>query len=203
MTDKLPLADPGIFFTYQGEGHLTGQPMVFIRLAGCSVGCPQCDTNYTFGKESLTPEEITNTAIKYLDEKKITDRWVWITGGEPLDHKIDSLIDTLHNSNLSVALATSGEKRSTKPVDWLSVSPHGGRLLQTFGNELKLIPGLNGLDPFKWIEEHSVNFWLKFIQPLAIAGEVQEDSLQICKDFIEMYPDWCLSWQQHKLWEIE
>lgn len=40
----LPLAPQGVFLTVQGEGRLLGQPQVFIRLAGCPVGCPECPT---------------------------------------------------------------------------------------------------------------------------------------------------------------
>ena len=42
----LSLAADGVFHTLQGEGHLLGQPMTFVRLAGCSVGCAGCDTIY-------------------------------------------------------------------------------------------------------------------------------------------------------------
>lgn len=37
-----PLAPNGVFLTCQGEGNLLGVPMIFVRLAGCSVGCEQC-----------------------------------------------------------------------------------------------------------------------------------------------------------------
>jgi len=43
---KFNLVHDGIFQTIQGEGDLVGIPMVFVRLAGCSVGCDNCDTNY-------------------------------------------------------------------------------------------------------------------------------------------------------------
>ena len=35
-----------IFWSLQGEGRFTGTPAAFIRLQGCQVGCPWCDTGY-------------------------------------------------------------------------------------------------------------------------------------------------------------
>ena len=32
-----------LFHTLQGEGFHTGKPAVFVRLAGCDVGCVWCD----------------------------------------------------------------------------------------------------------------------------------------------------------------
>ena len=43
---KYPLASNPIFWTIQGEAHLRGFQMCFVRLAGCSVGCEHCDTDY-------------------------------------------------------------------------------------------------------------------------------------------------------------
>lgn len=83
------------------------------------------------------------------------------------------------------------------PVDWLSVSPHTTELAQTWGNEIKLVPGLNGLDPWSWLEEwdSKLNFWLRFFQPL----DGDPDSLEVCKEIFKAYPHWGISLQTHKL----
>ena len=39
--NSLPVMEQ--FVTLQGEGFYTGKPAVFIRLAGCDVGCTWCD----------------------------------------------------------------------------------------------------------------------------------------------------------------
>ena len=37
-----------MFETIQGEGAHTGIPSIFVRLQGCPVGCPWCDTKHTW-----------------------------------------------------------------------------------------------------------------------------------------------------------
>lgn len=49
----LPAAPPRaaiaeVFRSWQGEGLLLGRRMVFVRLAGCRVGCRYCDTAWAF-----------------------------------------------------------------------------------------------------------------------------------------------------------
>jgi organic radical activating enzyme len=41
-----PVAE--VFRSWQGEGLLLGRRMVFLRLAGCAVGCRYCDTAWAF-----------------------------------------------------------------------------------------------------------------------------------------------------------
>lgn len=194
------LAPHGVFFTRQGEGHLSGLPMVFVRLAGCSVGCPECDTDYAV---SGPPIEAATVASKVIEAypPTVVDRWAWITGGEPADRDLTPLVAALSSLGVKVAVATSGSKPIHVPVDWLSVSPHGGYLAQRFGNEIKLVPGLNNLDPFKWIESNpdsTTEFWFRYVSPLW----GNEKSRQTCLEFVARYPSWGLTMQQHKFWGI-
>lgn len=73
-----------VFYTFQGEGPLTGWPSIFLRLAGCNIGskedCPWCDTK--FDLESSHDEAVS-------DIRRHLSRWtqarvVVVTGGEPL-----------------------------------------------------------------------------------------------------------------------
>lgn len=66
-----------IFESIQGEGVLTGVPMLFIRLSSCNLDCVYCDSKYhKEGKEITTKnliERINNINKEYIS---------W-TGGEP------------------------------------------------------------------------------------------------------------------------
>jgi len=72
-----PLARQGVFRTIQGEGIFAGVPAVFIRLAGCSIGCSRCDTEYR-KVSTASADEIADRAAALA----VGDRWAWITGGE-------------------------------------------------------------------------------------------------------------------------
>ena len=76
---RYPLSPNPVFFSLQGEGHLRGFPMVFIRLSGCSVGCPSCDTDYRV-ETKAHPDEIMEM-VRGVTPSGWRDRWAWITGG--------------------------------------------------------------------------------------------------------------------------
>lgn len=199
---QYPLAPQGVYWSLQGEGHLRGFGMVFIRLAGCSVGCAQCDTDYSVSVR-LEAEAIADSA-NALTPQSVKDRWAWITGGEPTDHDLKPLIAALRSHGFSVAVAISGHKRLIPPVEWLSVSPHNSDLIyQTYGNEIKLVDGLNGLDMNEWIQRYpddKTDFFYRYVQPMSIRGIEQKDSLWRCKLFLERHPNWALSRQDHNIW---
>ena len=70
-----------IFHSIQGEGLLAGMPSVFVRLAGCALRCPWCDTPYAWSDTNGT----LYTHEQILDEvNQYRTRHVVVTGGEPL-----------------------------------------------------------------------------------------------------------------------
>lgn len=83
-----------IFHTIQGEGPFTGHPAVFIRLAGCNLQCPGCDTDYTTDREIVPVSKIVREVEELLD-KWTNTKLVIITGGEPLRQSLVSLVSTL------------------------------------------------------------------------------------------------------------
>ena len=192
-----PLASDGVFWTLQGEGALSGEPMAFVRLAGCSVGCPECDTDYRV-VERVTVKEIVRR-IQLIVPAGFWP-WVWITGGEPLDHDITPLVDCLRTINFRVALATSGNKpiQQAQLYNWISVSPHVAEPVQRFGHEIKVVPALNGLT---WGDVDAIDNWChfpyKFIQPL-YGADVQPHI-----DFVLSHPGWRLTSQAHKPWGLK
>ena len=72
-----------IFSTIQGEGPFCGHPAVFVRLAGCNLQCPGCDTEYTEGRKQMDYVQVYNKMLQSsLLDNSITKLMV-VTGGEP------------------------------------------------------------------------------------------------------------------------
>lgn len=89
-----------IFESIDGEGLRTGELVTFVRLAGCNMRCRYCDTSYALETSNGEIMEIYKIveSIKKLGNKKIT-----ITGGEPLIHKnIGDLIDSLNDCKINI-----------------------------------------------------------------------------------------------------
>lgn len=107
-----------VFSSIQGEGANLGVPCTFIRLAGCNLRCPWCDT-----KESW---EAKNNYTEMTEEEivaKCDQRVVVITGGEPLMSDLTDLVATLYRANKYVALETNGTYDLDIPIDHVAVSP--------------------------------------------------------------------------------
>lgn len=96
------------FISINGEGRNAGSPAVFIRLKGCNLSCPYCDTKWANKPDApcevLSEEEIYSY-IKSSDISRIT-----LTGGEPLIHRgIDVLIKKIcSDSLLKLEIETNG-----------------------------------------------------------------------------------------------
>jgi organic radical activating enzyme len=87
-----------IFASVQFEGPLCGTPAVFIRLYGCNLQCPRCDTIYT--EENGCKEIWGPMSILRLLETTFHDySTVVITGGEPFHQNVKPLTDALLDQN--------------------------------------------------------------------------------------------------------
>jgi 7-carboxy-7-deazaguanine synthase len=81
---KVELDVHSIFYTIQGEGPFCGTPAVFVRLAGCNLQCPACDTDYTSTRRMMTAEQVVDQINNaYGHEWAPYSGLVVITGGEP------------------------------------------------------------------------------------------------------------------------
>lgn len=94
-----------IFPTIQGEGPFVGTPCVFIRLAGCNLQCPGCDTEYTNYRTITTPEAIL-ASVNAKAPKDI--KLVVITGGEPFRQDLGPLLAALLADRFYVQIETNG-----------------------------------------------------------------------------------------------
>lgn len=216
MTDCYPLAPQGVFRTIQGEGTLLGRPMVFVRLAGCSVGCNGCDTDYSVASRASAREIAARAA-----EMGSGVDWVWVTGGEPADHALGALVEELSRARFRVAVATSGAKavaRDGWPVrdsragvkpegaDFLSVSPHfpPAELKVWQGHQINLVPGLGRLSLADWSDlgNEFRAFRDRWVTPFWSGPGDRAERVAECVAFLAKRPDFRLGVQGHKLWGL-
>lgn len=204
MTPEItyPLAPQGTYWTIQGEGALTGLPMVFVRLAGCDVNCAQCDTDYSVYRRA-SALQIAREAASLASQGTC---WAWLTGGEPLIHDIMPLVQALRGAGLKVALATAGHHvlphglvMPGSGLDFLSVSPHSpdGWLVR-HGDQVNLVPGLGSLS---WADieamraECEEGFARRYVTPCDTMPSTREECLQ----WVRKWKGWNLGTQVHKL----
>lgn len=88
--DGTVIAVNSIFHTIQGEGPFAGTPAIFVRLAGCNLQCPMCDTEY-----SRRAEMSIHAILCAVSEWRDRCRLVVITGGEPFRQNIELLVKQL------------------------------------------------------------------------------------------------------------
>jgi len=107
-----------VFLTVDGEANVWGPGhwSVFVRFAGCTVGCKWCDTKYSWnakGGEAYEPEQLLE--IVKLVGKQV--RKVTITGGEPLEQAWPTLIRfiaKLLDARYNVTIETAGTQDTLK-----------------------------------------------------------------------------------------
>lgn len=92
------------FLTIQGEGPFCGQRALFIRLHGCNLQCPGCDTDYTSEKLFVTEPWMVNKAREFLPVGGL----VVITGGEPFRQNIVPSVRRLLEAGFRVQIETNG-----------------------------------------------------------------------------------------------
>lgn len=96
-----------VFYTIQGEGPFTGVPAVFIRLAGCNLQCPGCDTDYTTSRTSMDSEDLLRLVLA-AHGVDLIGGLVVITGGEPFRQNIHPIILELLEAGFTVQIETNG-----------------------------------------------------------------------------------------------
>ena len=216
---QLPLNE--LFQTVQGEGSRTGTPSTFVRLQGCNVGCPWCDTKNTWHMIDQAPLDAV------LDKRESDSRFAWvesgdlvaritknsnarhvvITGGEPCQYDLTQVTDLLIDAGRSVQIETSG----TEPVrvarqTFVTMSPKvdmpGGRTVldQTIerADEFKMPVGkyadIGRLDE---ILKRRCRAWVAsdiWLQPISESAKATE----LCR-FVAADRGWRVSLQLHKV----
>ena len=97
-----------IFCTIQGEGPFCGRPAVFVRLAGCNLQCPGCDTEYTDNRQRMRYEAILFSIKHRLAVTDSNANLIVISGGEPFRQNITPFCDFLIENDFDVQIETNG-----------------------------------------------------------------------------------------------
>lgn len=149
---KLPVYET--FYSWQGEGCHMGKSAFFIRLFGCPIQCPWCDSAGTWHPD-FVPESVDKFTTKELVEsaREHNPSVVIITGGEPSIHDLTELTNALKEVNLPVHLETAGAHPIRGTFDWITLSPKEWKL--------PLEENLRKANEFKVIVDNPgvVGFW--------------------------------------------
>jgi 7-carboxy-7-deazaguanine synthase len=198
-----------IFLTLQGEGAQVGRVSVFCRFAGCNLWsgreqdratavCQFCDTDFvgtdgTLGGRYGSAAELADV-IAGQWTGAATNRYVVLTGGEPLLQVDAALIEALHARGFAVGIETNGTIEPPDGLDWICVSPKAGsELVVRRGHELKLVyPQADALpEAFAGLAFERFS-----LQPMD-GPDVSENTARVV-DYCLRHPQWRLSLQTHK-----
>jgi 7-carboxy-7-deazaguanine synthase (Cx14CxxC type) len=198
-----------VFLTLQGEGAHAGRAAVFCRFAGCNLWsgreedreraiCKFCDTDFvgtdgTLGGRYASAGELADIIAAQWTTGE-ANRYVVLTGGEPLLQLDGALIDALHARGFAIAIETNGTVDPPAGVDWICVSPKAGaELVLRRGHELKLVYPQAGAAP----EDFAGLAFERFsLQPMDGPDVAVNTARAI--DYCLHHPQWRLSIQTHK-----
>lgn len=202
-----------VFYTIQGEGPFTGNPAVFIRLAGCNLQCPGCDTDYTGGIGKVSIDRV----ITFVEKLNEAAKLVVITGGEPFRQNITPLVSLLQLHNFNVQVETNGTLPPSKEFPngvTIVCSPKSGKVnieLEKIVSCYKYVLSSNSISAYDglplFVLSHSaspqvarpINGKKVYLQPMDTYNEDEnKKNLKACVDSCMKYGH-TLQIQLHKI----
>ncbi len=191
-----------IFYSLQGEGYWMGRPAVFVRLSGCNLKCPFCDTEHETYTE-LTEQEIIDIATGY------PARHIVITGGEPTLQLSATLVHGLKRAGFYVQIETNGSigvaDEILAGVDWVTCSPKDADMKIGRVDELKVIfQSPTDHERLAQFENDALQGGsVLSLQPCDVGDAVRNrEIVSNTIEYIKAHPAWRLSLQTHKLLDI-
>jgi 7-carboxy-7-deazaguanine synthase len=202
-----------IFLTLQGEGVHAGRRAVFLRFAGCNLWtgrqedrasaiCQFCDTDFV-GMDGANGGryEADALAAKVADlwGDDFANRYVVMTGGEPMLQVDDAIVDSLHAQRFIIAIESNGTLPVHPGIDWVCISPKAGsEIVQQSGDELKLVWPQPGSETTATMKQWDFANFL--IQPMDSGDEsLNRANVDAATRFVMANPAWRLSLQNHKI----
>jgi 7-carboxy-7-deazaguanine synthase (Cx14CxxC type) len=199
-----------IFYTLQGEGAQSGRAAVFCRFAGCNLWsgreedragavCNFCDTEFVgtdgTGGGKFASADVLADAVEKAWGAGSGQRYVVLTGGEPLLQVDEALTSALHARGFTIAVETNGTVAAPPGLDWICVSPKASaEVVLKAGSELKLVFPQPGVDPARF---EALAFEHFFLQPMD--GPARVDNTARTVEYCQQHPRWRLSVQSHKM----
>ncbi|MGD1898852.1 MAG: 7-carboxy-7-deazaguanine synthase QueE [Phormidesmis sp.] len=188
------------FHSVQGEGFWSGTNAFFIRLAGCDVGCPWCDTKHSWPMAHHPKREISELVFEAAAKRPFM---VVITGGEPLIHNLTTLTSELRKANLRIHLETSGSHPLSGEFDWISLSPKifkppldtPKNNIYRQADELKVV--ISEPRDLVWAENQSQKVSAQTVRLLQPQWTSKLGQQLVCKHVLA-HPEWRVGLQTHK-----
>lgn len=210
-----------VFFTIQGEGPFAGRPAVFVRLAGCNLKCPMCDTNYTVGRKAVTVGDLVKRVASVVPKTLHRRPVVVITGGEPFRQNLGPFVLALNLAQYQVQVETNGTiYRENFP--WgaavIVCSPKAGQVAAKLWPHiaaLKYVAKNGAIDPADGLPTECLGRAVKVARPCpSFTGQIylqplDEGSVVMNKHNVKAVVDTCIKYgytlclQLHKVVGLE
>jgi 7-carboxy-7-deazaguanine synthase len=192
-----------MFYSLQAEGARKGTPTFFIRLQGCKAkhACyasgVRCDTEF----ESGSAKSLEDILIWMRKTNPECFEITW-TGGEPLDQLTEEIVSFFKDRGFFQAVETSGLHPCDIGLDFICVSPKVAEHVIE-----KNFP--SGVDELRYVRHigqdiprPSVSATHLWISPHSDGNLINKENLRHCIDLCLKNPNWKLSVQDHKVWNI-
>lgn len=189
-----------IFTSIQGEGFHLGVPANFIRLAGCNLKCPWCDTKWDKAKALLYPQQIVEKLTPGMS-------LIVITGGEPFLHDLLPLVKEIRKyfpaDETTIAFETNGTLNTFEYFHmeniWIACSPKPGNDWKInplcLYNELKYV-----IDEKIQLENMRTDCAFVWLQP---QGQCMQKSWKKAYEFAMAREGLRVGVQLHKIMEVQ
>ena len=237
-----------VFVRFAGCNLWTGRPE--DRGAGKGACARWCDTDFAKAEAKLSATELVwqvnalwpkkiyhrktrehdGSNVQHIDSIEVTnERWVVLTGGEPMLQVDEDLLAALNAAGLFVAVETNGSlplPDGDHFFDWVTVSPKiGAELVVEDADELKVVvpgvaPGLPGWSEEMLLALDVAGDWNeRFVQPMdPLQTSDVEDTLlhprspveppwtpaaQERRELFKTAQDWCVAFvKKHPRWRV-
>ena len=139
-----------MFLTLQGEGVNAGARAVFVRFAGCNLWsgreqdrataiCKFCDTQFVgtdgLGGGKFADADALGDAVAGFWGAGSENRFVVLTGGEPMLQVDDALVEALHARGFRIAIESNGTLPVHPGIATLLLAAYPAQILRLAARE--------------------------------------------------------------------